>query len=180
MARSRLQGYTARVARFRRLRKIGIDTARLLRTGLKAMTYGASIMGVADGMLRSQRQVASAIAAPGAGTGGQNMDIALIFADGGPKGKADPAFDAHMMPIGEWALASWENWATEVAMESIVKAALAMVAKGKNRWASVYGPGAALVMTCIRIEWQVVSARHLVTHEGEMLDLKLDPRQWFF
>ena len=103
------------------------------------------------------------------------MDIALIFADGGPKGKADPAFDAHMMPIGEWALACWENWATEVAMEAIIKVALAMVAKGKNRWATVYGPGAALVMTCIRIEWQVVSARHLVTHEGEMLDLKLDP-----
>ena len=69
MARGRLQGYSARVARLRRLRNIGVDTARLLRTGLKAMTYGASIMGVADGMLRSQRQVASAIAAPGAGTG---------------------------------------------------------------------------------------------------------------
>ena len=60
-------------------------------------------------------------------------------------------------------------------MEAIVKVALAMVAKGKNRWAKVDGPGAALVMTCIRIGWQVVSARHLVTHEGEMLDLKLDP-----
>ena len=58
VARGRLQGYTARVARFRRLRKIGVDTARLLRTGLKAMTYGASIMGVVDGMLRSHRQVA--------------------------------------------------------------------------------------------------------------------------
>ena len=130
VARGRLQGYSARVARFRRLRKIGIDTARLLRTGLKAMTYGASIMGVADGMLRSQRQVASAIAAPGAGAGGQNMDIALMFVDGDAKGKADPAFDAHMMPIGEWALACWENWATDGAMETIVKAAKAMVAKG--------------------------------------------------
>ena len=60
-------------------------------------------------------------------------------------------------------------------MEAIIKYALAMVAKGKNRWAKVCGPGAALVMTCLRIEWQVISARHLVTHDGELLDLKLDP-----
>ena len=45
VAKGRLQGYSARVARFRRLRKIGIDTARLLHTGLKAMTYVAYIMG---------------------------------------------------------------------------------------------------------------------------------------
>ena len=86
MAKGRLQGYSARVARFRRLRKIGVDTERLLRVGLKTMTYGSSIMGVACGMLRSQRQVAVAIAAPGAGTGGQNMDIALMLADGSEKG----------------------------------------------------------------------------------------------
>ena len=129
VARGRLQGYTARVARFRQLRKIGVDTARLLRTVLKAMTYGSSIMGFADGMLRSQRQVAAAIAAPGAGTGGQNLDIALMIADGSSKGKADPAFDAHMMPIGEWSMACWEGWATDGAMEVIVKAAKLMIKK---------------------------------------------------
>ena len=32
-----------------------------------------------------------------------------------------------------------------------------------------------MVMTCLRIDWVVTSARHLVTHEGELLDLKLDP-----
>ena len=105
VAKNRLQGYAARMARFRRLRKIGIDTARLLRTCIKAMTYGASIMGVSCSLLRSQRQVAAAIAAPGAGTGGQHLDIALMLADGSESGKADPAFDAHMLPIGERALA---------------------------------------------------------------------------
>ena len=45
VARGRLQNYMARVARFRRLRKVGVDTARLLRTGMQAMTYGSSIMG---------------------------------------------------------------------------------------------------------------------------------------
>ena len=175
VARGRLQGYTARVARFRRLRTIGVDTARLLRIGLKAMTYGASVMGVADGMLRSQRQVASAIAAPGAGIGGQNMDIALMFADGGPKGKADPAFDAHMMPIGEWAMACWEGWTIDGAMDAIIKAAKIMVTSVKNRWARVCGLGAAMVMTCFRIGWVVISARRLITHDGESLDLKVDP-----
>ena len=67
VARGTLQGYSARVARFRRLRKVGVDTARLLRTGLKAMTYGSSILGGTCSMLRAQRQVAAAIAAPGAG-----------------------------------------------------------------------------------------------------------------
>ena len=50
-----------------------------------------------------------------------------------------------------------------------------MIAKIKNRWARVCGPGAAMVMTCLRIGWVVSSARHLITHEGEPLDLKLDP-----
>ena len=69
------------------------------------MTYGGAIMGVSDSMLHSQRQVAAAVAAPGVGTGGQNLDMALIMADGGPKGRADPAYDAHKLPIGEWAFA---------------------------------------------------------------------------
>lgn len=132
VARGRLQGYTARVARLRRLRKIGVDTAGLFRIGLKTMTYGASIMGVADGMFRSHRQVASAIAALGAGSGGQNIDIALIFADGGPKGKADPAFDAHMMPICEWAMVCWEGWTIDGAMDTIFKAAKIMVKSVKT------------------------------------------------
>lgn len=37
------------------------------------------------------------------------------------------------------------------------------------------GLGAALVMTCFRIGWVVVSARQLITHDGESLDLKVDP-----
>ena len=61
------------------------------------------------------------------------------------------------------------------AMEVIAKAAKLMMKKIKNRWARVCGPGAAMVMTCIRIGWEVISSRHLVTHDGEHLDLKLDP-----
>ena len=49
--------------------------------------------------------LAAAVAAPGAGTGGQNLDLALVIADGCGNGKADPAFDAHMVPLVEWAMA---------------------------------------------------------------------------
>ena len=102
-------------------------------------------------MLRSMRQVAAAGAAPGAGTGGQNLGIALMLADGSSKGRADPAFDAHMMPIGEWAMACWGNWVTDSAMDAIVKAAKGMVVAAKNQWARVCGQGAAMVMSCMRL-----------------------------
>ena len=59
------------------------------------MTYGSAITGVPDGLLRGQRQTVAAITAPGAGTGGQNLDLALVLADGSKNGRADPAYDAH-------------------------------------------------------------------------------------
>lgn len=52
VAKARLSGMTARVLRFRWLRKLGIDSAMLVRAGGKqAMTYGASIMGVSNSLL---------------------------------------------------------------------------------------------------------------------------------
>ena len=126
-------------------------------------------------MLRSMRQVAAAMAAPGVGAGGQHLDIALVVADGSSEGRADPAFDAHMMPIGEWAMACWENWITDGAMDVIVGAAKEMVAAARNQWARACGPGVAMVMSCMRLGWEVITARHLVTHDGEHLHLKLDP-----
>ena len=73
------------------------------------MTYGPGIIGVSDSILRDMRRIAAAIAAPASGTGGQNLDAALIVADGGLSGMADPAFDVHPLPIGEWATAVWEE-----------------------------------------------------------------------
>ena len=46
------------------------------------------------------------------------MDHALTLADENAKAGADPAFDAHIMPIGDWATAVWEAWMPERAMES--------------------------------------------------------------
>ena len=43
--RTRLTNFTARIARFRRLRKVGVNTARLVRTGMRAITYSNAITG---------------------------------------------------------------------------------------------------------------------------------------
>ena len=80
--RTRLTNFMARVTRFRRRRKVGVNTARLVRTGMRAITYSNAIMGVPCGLLRAQRQTAAAAAAPGAGAGGQNLDLAMVVADG--------------------------------------------------------------------------------------------------
>ena len=72
---------------------------------MRAITYSSAIMGVPCGLLRAQRQTVAAMAAPGAGTGGQNLDFARVLADESPKGQADPSYDAHGLPICGWAMA---------------------------------------------------------------------------
>ena len=161
--RTRLSNFMARVTRFRRLRKVGVNTARLVRTGLRAVTYSNAILGVPCGLLRAQRQTAAAASAPGAGTGGQNLDLALVIADGSKNGRADPAYDAHSLPIGEWSMALWEGWCPVISLQRIINDAVERIAKAKNKWSVCYGPGAALVMTCKRMGWTIVSATHLIT-----------------
>ena len=69
------------------------------------MTYGQAIQGVSNSLLRDQRRTAAVIAAHDSGVGGQNLDLALTLADENAEAGADPAFDAHLMPIGDWATA---------------------------------------------------------------------------
>ena len=127
------------------------------------------------GRLRAYRQVAAAIAAPGSGTGGQNLYMGLIIADGKESGRADPAYDAHTLPIGQWAMAVWEGWETEAVMSRMIQHAKHKLGTAKNRWAAVCGPAAALIMTCERIQWKVKEAAVLVTDLGEELKLRRDP-----
>ena len=173
--RERYHSYRRRIPKFRRLRKVGVDTARLVRTGIRAMTYGSAITGVPDGLLRSQRQTVAAMTAPGAGTGGQNLDLALMLADGSKKGRADPAYDAHGLPIGEWSMAVWEGWESPAAMQLTLDHAERRFKTAKNQWSVTYGPGAAYLLTCRRLEWKVLDAVKVVTDQGTTLDLRLDP-----
>ena len=108
------------------------------------MTYGAAVTGVSDSMLYAQRVTAAAAAAPGRGTAGQDLDIGLLLADEGTNAKADPAYDAHLLPIGEWAMAVWENWMPEASMERIITHGRERLNTATNKWAATHGPGAAL------------------------------------
>ena len=56
-----------------------------------------------------QRRVDAALASLGAGPGGQNVDLTLSLADENSKGRADPAYAAHMDVIGQWAAAVWNQ-----------------------------------------------------------------------
>ena len=157
------------------MRKLGISTSRLLRTGANAaMTYGQAILGVSNSLLRDQRRTAAVIAAPESGVGGQNLDLALMLADEYAKTGADPAFDAHLLPIGDWTTAVWESWMTERAMERLVAKAKQRLRKAKNVWAKVKGPAAAMVASCQRLGWTVVISTELRTDQGETLDLHQD------
>ena len=108
LTNQRLAVFVSRYRRWRALGAAGVNLARLARSGGTAiLTYGQAIMGVADTFLHKQRSAVAAQAAPGAGIHGQNLDVALMLLDGAPKGRADPAFEAHGAPIGQWAMAVW-------------------------------------------------------------------------
>ena len=165
-----------RIPKFKRLRRLGICPARVIRTGGKAcFVYGEACMGVPDHLLRDQRRAVAAAVAPVHGTGGQQLDLALLVADGGPRGSADPAFDAHILPLSYWAAAVWEERLPRASLERMVAHAKVKIAKAKRVWHVVRGPAAALVVTCSRIGWRVNSAHLITTHEGRQLDLTVDP-----
>ena len=70
-----------------------VSTAMFLHMGGKAaITYGEGLMGVSTSLLRTQRRAAAVAASPASGSGGRKMDTAFMIADGGPRGRADPAF----------------------------------------------------------------------------------------
>ena len=138
------------------------------------MTYGQNVLGVSNSLLRDQRRTAAVIAAPESGVGRQNLDLALILADENAKSGADPAFDAHTMPIGDWATAVWESWMPERTMERLAAAAKKKLKQEKNIWARVKGPAAAMVASCRRLGWTVISSTEILTDQGLILDLHRD------
>ena len=105
------------------------------------MTYGQAILGVSNSLLRDQRRTAAVIAAPESGSGGQNLDLSLILADENARAGADPAFDAHTMPIGDWATAVWVAWMPERAMGRLTIVAKKKLRKGEERLGQSQRPG---------------------------------------
>ena len=168
-AAKRARALAARRGRFRFLRRAGVNTARLLRTGgVAAMTYGSPIMGLSpSALLKQRRAAAAALACTGAGG---DLDLTLALADGPAGAAADPAFSAHADPIGIWATAVWESWMPRSALLRTVAAAKRRLAAAKNAWSAVHGPAAAVVATAARIGWTFVDGLTAMTDEGEVVN----------
>ena len=144
----------------------------MLRTGgTAALVYGQANMGVSNTMLQSQRAAVAAASVPG---GSGELDITLILADGGMRGKADPAFAAHEAPIAKWAEAVWEGWLPRPALSKLVSAALAVLAGRPSPWAMVRGPAAAFVASALRLGWQVLPYAEVRTDCGQHIDFTRD------
>jgi hypothetical protein len=172
-ALKRFRAFAARRSQFQRLRRSGVNTSRLLRTGgTSAMTFGQAVLGVSDSLLLAQRRAAAACVV--SSVAGGDLDLTLIFAD--EKGNAaDPAFPAHTEPILYWAIAAWESWLNRGAMLRLVAEAKRALASAPNVWAAVRGPGAAFVATAARLGWTVHDAFSLTTDVGTALRLTSDP-----
>jgi hypothetical protein len=80
-----------------------------------------------------------------------------------------------MLPIGEWALAAWERWEPEKAVQRMVSHSLVKLSSAKSPWHKCYGPAAAYILTCWRLQWVVLDAFTVVTDQGRVLHLRLDP-----
>ena len=58
----------------------------------------------------SQEKSGASRRAPKAGLGGQELEMAMMVADGTKTGRADPAFPAHIDVVQHLAQAIWNRW----------------------------------------------------------------------
>ena len=72
--------------------------------------YGYHTLGVAPSVLLHMRRAVCSAAAMSGGLGGQELELAMMIADGSKKGKVEPAFAAHTDVISHWAQAVWNKW----------------------------------------------------------------------
>ena len=69
--------------------------------------------------------------------------MAMMLADGTKKGKADPAFAAHVDVVQHWAQAIWNQWLATPLLQASLNHARAKTAASPQPWRVVYGPAAA-------------------------------------
>ena len=172
-ATQRIKGFLRRMGQFGKLRRVGVDIARLLRTGaLASAQYAQACLGVADYALLQLRRAAAGII--GGSTAGKNPGMTLAAADAKLGHRSDPAFAAHADPIGNWATAVWNNLVPNQRMHRSVVAAKRVLTCAKRPWAVVRGPAGAVVASAARLGWTVIDASTLITDEGEELLLNRD------
>jgi hypothetical protein len=170
----RLQAFKVRKKHFQKLRRsVGARRSQLvLRTGgTAALVYGQANTGVSDSMLLSQRRAVAASFVPG---GAGDLDLTLILADDGHRGRADPAFAAHSDPIGMWAGAVWCSWFPRDDLQLLAGQALQRILGMESPWSRVVGPATAFVASARRLGWVVRDAVHVFTDQRLAIDLTRD------
>ena len=101
--------------------------------------------------------------------------MAMILADGGPKGMADPAFPAHIATMGHWSMAIWERWLPRRHLQLAIADAKVRLLKAARPWQQVFGPAAAFIASAARLNWRVQDAENCTTDLGRQLNLATDP-----
>ena len=171
--KKRLRRFRSRLPRFKALRRAGVRTDRLLRTGANAaMMFGCEVMGISDSMLNTQRRTAAAATCER--NCGADLDLTLLVADDRSSGAADPAFAAHVGVIQTWALAVWEKWVPQHMLQRLFTKTADRLARTKAMWSRVYGPAAALLATAHRLGWRVESAAVAILDDATKLNFALD------
>ncbi len=172
--KSRLRSLLGRLARMAAVAFAGLSPARLVEAGaLPAMVYGDDCYGVSDAtLMQRRRKIASVVAT---GTKGTNIDLALALAETHGASHVDPAYLAHVLPITRWAEARWSNWVPGEVLTKSLEAARLELAKAKSPWMRVAGPSAAMLATTARLGWSVKDVDTIITDDGRILDLKIDP-----
>ena len=170
----RVAEFARRRGQFGRLRRLGVDIARLLRTGgMAGVQYGQAILGVADYQLLQLRRRAAGLV--GGMTAGKDPNLVLIVADARMGDMADPAFAAHADPVVNWAEAVWEGRMALEWMQKTVARAKVELTKARRQWAVVKGPAAAVVATLARLGWTMIDAVKVYTDKREEVDFQQDP-----
>ena len=175
LQRQRLRDFKVRRSRFQKVRRdVGARrTGAVLRTGgTAALTYGQATIGVSCTMLQAQRRAVAAAYSRGGSPG--DLDLTLAMADGSARGRADPAFAAHVDVLGMYADAVWGHWLPHVALDGLLAQATAAAAGRASPWATVRGPIGAALATANRIGWKVASGTSLIDDLGVPIDLTRD------
>eukprot|EP00973_Karenia_brevis_P079544 11037626-Karenia_brevis.AAC.1 len=104
-------------------------------------------MGVSSTNLLAQRRAtASMIHVRGHG----DLDLTLALADAGGRANVDPAFAAHLAPIGTWAEAVWCSWLPLTSLRKLMEFTIAYFVDG-IAWCRVKGPAAACLASATRL-----------------------------
>jgi hypothetical protein len=171
--KKRFKTFRLQTSKIRALRKAGVSARKYVKTaGLPTMLYGVDVCGLSDSMLlESRRAAVAALAPPNAG---KNPDLALYALDA-VGSHIDPAFDAHILPLKQWATAWWESWIDHAILFQAWEAAERRLhERSSSVWRKVTGPVAATIATAQRLGWKLIDGRVFVDDAGQSFDCLLD------